>query len=313
VTVADTIVACAQLVLGVGEVEANRRAALAAIERAAAAGAGVVVLPELVNSGYVLHDAAEAAAPAEPVSGSTVAGWVAAARRLGVVVVGGFAERDSDGLVRNSAVLVDADGVRALYRKVHLWGREAELFVPGSELPPVVDTAVGRIGVLVCYDVEFPEWVRAVALRGADLLCAPVNWPYAPRPAGERPSEDIRIQANAAVNRMFVAACDRAGPERGVSWVGGSIVVDPDGFPLAGPPAEDAAHLLLATCRLQDARDKRIGIHNDVFADRRPELYGHVVTGTPGTVTGTPDTGPPHTVTGAPDTETIRITERTQR
>ncbi|MFF7251274.1 nitrilase-related carbon-nitrogen hydrolase [Embleya sp. NPDC008237] len=276
----ETLVACAQLALSVGDVAGNRRAALAAIERAAAAGADVLVLPELVNSGYVLRDAAEAAALAEPVDGPTVTGWVEAARRHDLIVVGGFAERDADGAIRNSAVLVDPSGVRACYRKVHLWGREAELFVPGRELPPVVETAKGRIAVLVCYDVEFPEWVRTATLRDADLLCAPVNWPYAPRPAGERPAEDIRVQADAAVNRVFIAACDRAGPERGTSWVGGSIIVDPDGFPLAGPPAEDAEHLLLARCRLTDARDKRIGAHNDVFADRRPELYGSILTPT---------------------------------
>ncbi|MGW9213114.1 nitrilase-related carbon-nitrogen hydrolase [Embleya sp. NPDC055664] len=273
----ETVVACAQLALSVGDIEGNRRTALAAIERAAAAGADVIVLPELTNSGYVMRDAAEAADYAEPVNGPTVTGWREATRRLGVIVVGGFAERDADGAIRNSAVLVDASGVRACYRKAHLWGREGELFVPGDALPPVVQTDAGRIGVLVCYDVEFPEWVRTATLRGADLLCAPVNWPYAPRPAGERPAEDVRVQANAAVNRVFVAACDRAGPERGTSWVGGSIIVDPDGFPLAGPPAEDAEHLLLARCRLTEARDKRIGAHNDVFADRRPELYGPVL------------------------------------
>ncbi|WTW92353.1 carbon-nitrogen hydrolase [Streptomycetaceae bacterium NBC_01309] len=271
------MVACAQIAPVVGEPEVNRRATVDAIERAAAAGAQVVVLPELANSGYVLRDAAEAAALAEPAAdGPTAAAWADAARRHGLVVVGGLCERAGDGTVRNSAVLVDASGVRAVYRKAHLWGREAEMFVPGDEAPPVVDTAFGRIGVMVCYDVEFPEWVRLVALGGAELLCAPVNWPYYPRPAGERPAEVVRVQANAAVNRMFVAACDRVGPERGTDWVGGSVITDPDGFPLAGPyPGEE--RLLLARCALAEARDKRIGSRNDVFADRRPELYARVL------------------------------------
>lgn len=271
------LVACAQLAPVVADPEANRRATVDAVERAAAAGARIVVLPELANSGYVLRDAAEAASLAESASaGPTVAAWADAARRHGLVVVGGLCERDADGGVRNSAVLVDASGVRTVYRKAHLWGREAEMFVPGDTPPPVVETEFGRIGVMVCYDVEFPEWVRLAALGGAELLCAPVNWPYYPRPSGERPAEVVRVQANAAVNRMFVAACDRVGPERGADWVGGSVIADPDGFPLAGPhPGEE--RLLLARCDLAEARDKRIGTYNDVFADRRPELYGPVV------------------------------------
>ncbi|WP_436771472.1 nitrilase-related carbon-nitrogen hydrolase [Yinghuangia sp. YIM S09857] len=278
------MVACAQIAPIVGEPEANRRAAVDAIERAAAAGARIVVLPELANSGYVFRDAAEAADLAEAADGPTTAAWADAARRHGLVVVGGLCERAPDATVRNSAVVVDASGVRAVYRKAHLWGREAEMFVAGDEAPPVVETEFGRIGVLVCYDVEFPEWVRLVALGGADILCAPVNWPYYPRPAGERPAEVVRVQANAAVNRMFVAACDRVGPERGTDWVGGSVITDADGFPLAGPhPGEE--RLLLARCALAEARDKRVGSFNDVLADRRPELYGPVLGGAPPTVT----------------------------
>ncbi|MEU8527922.1 MULTISPECIES: nitrilase-related carbon-nitrogen hydrolase [Streptomyces] len=272
---ADTVlVACAQLSLAVGDVAGNRAAADRAIEAAAAAGVKVLVLPELANTGYVFRDAAHAAELAEPVDGPTVTAWVEAAARHDLILVAGFCERDENGVVRNSAVLIDPAGVRALYRKAHLFGAvEKAVFVPGDERPPVVDTAVGRIGVMVCYDVEFPEWVRDVALRGADLLCAPVNWPLFPRPEGERAAEVVRVQADAAVNRMFVAACDRAGTENGVEWTGGSVITDPDGFPLAGPADETGESLLVAACALGQARDKRIGEHNDVFQDRRPELY----------------------------------------
>ncbi|SEL37185.1 nitrilase-related carbon-nitrogen hydrolase [Streptacidiphilus jiangxiensis] len=273
-----TRIACAQLTLRIGEPEANRAAARDAIERAAAAGAEVVVLPELTNSGCIFHDAAEAAAAAEPLDGPTVADWTAAARRHRLVIVGGLCERDGDGLIRNSAVLVDQTGLRAVHRKAHFFGGEQEFFVAGDELPPVVETSVGRIGVMVCYDQEFPEYVRTVVLRGAELLCVPVNWPLFPRPAGERPSEVVRVQANAAVNRMFVAACDRAGTERGVPWTGGSVIVDLDGFPVAGPATEKSADLLLADCALATARDKRLGEHNDVLGDRRPDLYRSVTT-----------------------------------
>jgi predicted amidohydrolase len=270
----ETTVACCQLAPRFGELEGNRAATCAAITAAADAGARVVVLPELAISGYVFAGAEEARALAEPADGPTVAAWAALARERDLVVVGGLCERDGDTL-RNSAVLVDAGGLRAVYRKTHLWDREDLVFAAGADAPPVVETAVGRIGIVVCYDLEFPEWIRLPALAGADLLCAPVNWPAAPRPAGERPSEVVRVQAAAAVNRMFIAACDRTGGERGVDWVGGSVIVDPDGFPLAGPAGPQVT-TLIARCRLGDARDKRLGPRNDALADRRPELYGAV-------------------------------------
>lgn len=274
-----TTVACCQVALQVGDLEGNRVRVLAAVQQAADQGAQVIVVPELANSGYVFREAAEAEALAETVDGPTVAGWVEAARQLGVVIVGGFCERGA-GALHNSAVLVDPTGVRALYRKAHLWDREKLVFVPGEDAPPVVDTAFGRIGVVVCYDLEIPEWVRLPAIAGAELLCAPVNWPAFPRPAGERPTEVVRVQASASVNRMFIAACARAGTERGVEWVTSSTIVDADGWPLA-LSVSHAEDLLLATCELDAARDKRISEHNDVHADRRPSLYGPVIASGP--------------------------------
>jgi predicted amidohydrolase len=270
-------VACCQLAPRIGDLEGNRARAEAAIEGAARDGARVVVLPELCNSGYVFADADEARRLAEPADGPTVSGWARLARAHELVIVGGLCELDAEGVVRNSAVLVDGDGVRAVYRKAHLWDREALVFAAGSDAPPVVDVALGRIGVMVCYDLEFPEWVRLAALAGAELLCAPVNWPKAPRPRGERAGEVVRAQAAAATNRMFIAACDRVGRERGIDWVGGSVILDCDGFPLAGPARPGSRVTLTARCRLADAREKRLNERNDVLADRRPELYGGLV------------------------------------
>jgi 5-aminopentanamidase len=271
----EVAVACCQLAPQIGDLEGNRARAHAAVEAAARDGARVVVLPELCNSGYVFADAEEARRLAEPADGPTVSGWAALARAHDLVVVGGLCELDCDGEVRNSAVLVDGrESVRAVYRKAHLWDREGLVFTPGSDGPPVVDTGAGRIGVMVCYDLEFPEWVRLAALGGAELVCAPVNWPAVPRPPGERSGEVVRAQAAAATNRIFIAACDRIGAERGVDWIGGSVIVDCDGFPLAGPAHSGEELTLTARCRLADARDKRLNERNDVLADRRPELYG---------------------------------------
>ena len=266
-------VACHQLAPAVGALEANRALALGAIDAAAGAGAQVVVLPELVTSGYVFADAAEARSLAEPADGPTLAGWEERAAARGLVIAGGFAELGADGRLYNSAALVDPDGVRAVYRKVHLWDREPDWFAPGDAPPPVVDTPHGRIGLIVCYDLEFPEWTRAAALRGAELLCVPTNWPREPRPDGERPMEVMRAMVAAATNRMAVAACDRCGIERGVEWVAGSVIAAPDGWLLAGPPAAAEPALLIADVDLAAARDKSLGPRNDVLADRRTALY----------------------------------------
>ena len=266
-------VACCQLAPRVGDAPANRAAARTAIRAAAGAGAQIVVLPELAISGYVFADRAEAWTLAETRQGPTVGEWTALAAELDVILVGGLCERAGDGLF-NAAVVVDGAGLRGAYRKAHLWDREGLIFEAGTQPPLVLDTAYGRLGVMVCYDVEFPEWVRLAALDGAELLCLPTNWPRESRPAAERPAEVVRIQAAASSNRMFIAACDRAGRERGVDWVNGTAIIGPDGYPLAGPECRDEPLTLIATCDLASARDKRVSARNDVLADRRPELYG---------------------------------------
>lgn len=270
-------VACCQVAPRIGELEYNRALVERVVRQAAQRGARVVVLPELVQSGYLFRDRAEAQALAETPDGPSLRLWISLAAELDIVLVAGFCEQRDDGTLANSAALVDAGGLRALYRKAHLWDGEKAIFSPGDAAPPVVDTAFGRIAVMICYDLEFPEWVRLPALAGAELLCAPVNWPRGPRPAGERPAEVVRVQANAAVNRMTIAACDRHGHERGVDWVEGSVLVDADGYPLAGPAGEGGEQLLLASLDLEAARDKRISGHNDVQGDRRPELYAGVL------------------------------------
>ncbi|MGO9081114.1 MAG: nitrilase-related carbon-nitrogen hydrolase [Streptosporangiaceae bacterium] len=265
-------VAVCQLDLAIGEVARNRQAAEQAVRDAATRGARVVVLPELVPCGYVFRDAAEARSLAEPASGPTVSGWAELAGELGLVIVGGIAELGAGGAVYNSAVLADPGGVRAVYRKAHLWDAEPGFFTPGSAPPPVVPTEHGRIAVMICYDAEFPEWVRIPALAGADLLAVPTNWPAEPVPPGERPMVVVSVQAAAFANRMFVAAACRCGPERGVRWTGGSVIAGPDGYPLAGPAGEDAV-ILTAQCQLSQARSKATSARNDAHADRRPSLY----------------------------------------
>jgi 5-aminopentanamidase len=274
-----TRLACCQISPRIGEPDANRAAGLAAVEAAAASGAAIVVLPELSASGYVFRDMAEARGLAEPPEGPTAAGWAVLAKRHRITIVGGICELGTDGLLYNTALVVDADGVRSVYRKAHLWDAEKLVFTPGDDSPPVVETAGTSLAVMICYDLEFPEWVRLPALAGARLLCVPANWPALPRPDGERPIEVVRAQAAASINRMFVAVCDRAGAERGVDWVGGSVIADPDGWPLAGPEPGDHEITISADCELGSAADKRVSERNDVLTDRRPSLYGAMTRG----------------------------------
>jgi predicted amidohydrolase len=211
-------VACAQLGPRIGDVDGNRARALQAIDGAAARGAQLVVLPELCVSGYCFADAGEARACAEPADGPTVAGWCDAAARHDLVVVGGFCELDPHGDLRNSAVIVDRTGLRALYRKTHLWDREPLIFRRGDEPAPVVDTPAGRIGLAVCYDAAFPEHTRRLALAGAEIVAVPMNSPAPQRPTEPIPIEIALAMAAANANRVHVAQADRTGDERGTRW-----------------------------------------------------------------------------------------------
>lgn len=276
VTPRVTVVGGCQVAPRLGDLAANRDRVAAAVEEAVALGAGLLVLPELVSSGYVFEDRAEALSCAEPPDGPFVSTLVRLAKEHGIVLVSGFCERSGETSFNSSAV-VDPSGLRAVYRKAHLWDRERLVFDAGGEAPPIVDTHVGRVATMVCYDLEFPEWVRLPALGGAQLLAAPVNWPVHPAAEGDRPDEVMRVQADAAVNRMPVVACDRVGEERGVGWVGATVVTNADGWVVAGGWGDVDEKIVLAEVDLSSADDKGIGGLSDIHADRRPELYKEIL------------------------------------
>ena len=266
-------IACAQIAPRVGDLEWNCNHAKSAIRQATAVETQIILLPELVSSGYVFESVEEARACGEPADGPSVSMLAVGAAHYGIVIVGGFAELGDDGQLYNSAAIVGPDGLLGVYRKTHLWDREKLFFQPGSEPPPVVDTPFGRIGVAICYDLYFPELTRALALAGADLIALPANLPLFPRPQGERPVEIALAQATAHVSKVWVAVCDRAGSERGVEWTGASAIVDPDGWLAAGPVEGYSTGILYADCDLGRSRDKAWGERNDVVGDLRPELY----------------------------------------
>ena len=269
-------VAAVQLAPVILDLAGNAARAAAAVQGALDAGADVVVLPELCTSGYLLADEAEARSVAVPADSPLLAAWAAACRtRPGAVVVGGFCELAADGRLHNSAAVVDASGVRAVYRKAHLWDVERLLFTPGDAAPPVVETAHGRISTVICYDLGFPEWVRTAALAGADLLAVPTNWALGPCPPGERPVGHLAAMGAARANHLAIACADRSGRERGLDWTEGSAVVGADGWVLSAPVT--GVGTAWADVDLRASRDRRLGAVGHLWGDRRPDLYGALV------------------------------------
>jgi predicted amidohydrolase len=149
--------------------------------------------------------------------------------------------------------------------------REKLIFTAGDALPPVVETKHGAIAVMVCFDLEFGELTRRVALDRAELIAAPVNWPLFPRPAGEHPGEVITAMSTARTNKVAIACCDRAGVERGQHWTEGSAIIDPDGWVVAS--AGPGTAMAVADVDLATTHDKTLTEFVDLFADRRVDLY----------------------------------------
>jgi predicted amidohydrolase len=266
-----TRVACAQYAIRDGDPDHNLDRSLRFIRQAAADGAELVILPELANSGCDLASRERALDLAENLPGGpTVEAWRNEAERSGVHVVGGLLERDGDTL-HNAAVLLGPETL-GRYRKTHLWDTEKVLYEPGRELP-VFDTPLGRIGLLVCYDAWFPEAARALAVKGAQLLCIPSNAPDDWVPEHQRRGDltmlAVHCIAAANANRLFVAAANRVGD----GYLGRSCVVDVTGGVLALAGASEE-RLVGAEVDLDGARrGKQLTDLSHALGDRNPAVY----------------------------------------
>ncbi|MDA8195014.1 MAG: hypothetical protein M0Z53_13590 [Thermaerobacter sp.] len=262
-----------------GRVAANRdnaaRMAADLFER----GAELVVLPELTHHGYFPKDRHTVEALGEDLeSGTSVGDWMRIARQYHGYIVGGLLERDDAGLY-NAAVLVGPAGLVARYRKVHLFDWEKKWLLPGNQWVaaylPDLDVTVG---LLVCYDLRFPEAVRQIADQGADLLAVPTTWTSIGKPVlwddGGYCLQNHLAIAHAYCNRLAVVCADRVGQERGVTYLGASLAVHPSGQVAAGPLAGTAAMARVAEVDVRAARSKELGLGNHLVRDRRPELYG---------------------------------------
>ncbi|WP_413197339.1 nitrilase family protein [Pararobbsia alpina] len=269
------IVACVQMEPHVGEKDRNVAESLRCVEEAASHGASLVVLPELANTGYVFESREEALGLAEVLSeGSTVKTWAEAARRLDVHIVAGITERDGDRLY-NSAVLVGPSGLIGTYRKLHLWDRENIVFEPGNRGVPVFDLPFGRVSIAICYDGWFPEVYRLASSQGADIVCVPTNWVPMPAQPLDRPAMATTLAMAAAhSNGVMIACADRIGVERGQPFIGQSLIVGGDGWPLAGPAPQDREAILYAPIDVQRIRSARaLSAFNHVLRDQRPDVY----------------------------------------
>ncbi|MEV5490955.1 carbon-nitrogen hydrolase family protein [Streptomyces bobili] len=250
-----------------GSVVENLKVLDEAAGRAAAAGAGLLVAPEMFLTGYAIGD--DIAHLAEPADGDSADAVADLAGRHGLAVAYGYPERDGE-TVYNSAQLISADGDRlANYRKTHLFGCfERDHFTPGDQ--PVVQAELGglTVGLMICYDVEFPENVRAHALAGTGLLVVPT--------AQMHPFQFVAesmIPVRAFENQMYVAYVNRVGREGEFEFVGLSTLAGPDGVARARAGREE--ELVFADADPAFVAASREA--NPYLKDRRPGLYGSLV------------------------------------
>ena len=243
--------------------------------------ADLMVLPELCTTGYLFPSRSELARLSEPVPfGPTCKAMALLSRDTNTAVVWGMPILDGQRIF-NSAVMVTPRGRFHTYRKAHLFVDEKDIFDPGDSPFPVFDLPSGnrhsdfglrtstKVGLLVCFDHFFPEAARSLALRGAQIICHPSNLvlEYAHTTSITRAVE----------NRVFWILANRTGSEtigkKTLAFNGRSQIVAPDGRLLgrAGPNSEE---VVIAEIDPAEALDKKVTPRNDLFADRRTDLYG---------------------------------------
>lgn len=252
-----------------GKTEANLEHGLA---MAATVDAQLVVLPELWSTGYVFSSRQEVARLAEDASrGPTAQALTWAAKRERRHYVAGFAEL-SRGRFFNSAMLVGPKGIKAVYRKLHLFEREQDWFSPGDIPLAVERVGPARVGMMVCYDWRFPETARVLTLLGADVIAHPSNLVFG------NAQEAMRVRS--IENRVATVTANRTGTERRpggtVPFTGRSQIVDPTGEVLVRA-TRVAVTARAADVDLSVARDKRLTKRTYLLRPRRPEMYAELL------------------------------------
>ncbi|SLM46254.1 putative N-carbamoyl-D-amino acid hydrolase [Nitrospira japonica] len=249
-----------------GETSANLERISAQLD---AIEADLIVLPELCVSGYQFVSQSEVRNLAESIpDGPTTARLIEIARKKHMVIVAGLAER-AGSLLYNSAVAVGPTGFIGAYRKTHLFSEETLFFTPGDTGFRVWDIGPARIGVMICFDWYYPESARALALRGADIICHPSNLVL--------PNCPDSMPVRCLENRVFSVTCNRTGMEsRGgkapLVYIGNSEIVNPRGEILCRSP-RDREDVCIIEIDPSEARDKAVTPYNDLLRDRRDSLY----------------------------------------
>jgi N-carbamoylputrescine amidase len=250
---------------------------------AAAQGAQVICFQELFYGPYFgITQDPKYYAYAEPVPGPTTARFAALAKELGIVIILPVYEEDQPGVLYNTVAVLDADGsYLGKYRKHHIphlpkfW--EKFYFRPGNLGWPVFDTAVGKVGVTICYDRHFPEGWRTVALNGAEIVFNP----NATAPGVSNRLWQLEQPAAAVANGYFVVATNRVGLEdneygdEAVNFYGSSYVVGPDGNFVGEIGSSTQTQMFVRDIDLDQVREVRE--RWQFFRDRRPDAYGPVV------------------------------------
>ena len=251
----------------------NVERGLKAVRTAAAHGAQLVAFAELAFERF--HPQVPAGPDvlglAEPVPGPTTRVFSALAKELGVVVVLNLFERDGNRTFDCSPVL-DSDGTlvgrtRMIHITDYAWFHEQGYYAPGDTGAPVYATTVGMMGVAICYDRHYPEYMRALALAGADLVVVPQAGSVGEWPEGLYEAE---MRVAAFQNGYFTALCNRVGQEEHVTFAGESFVCGPDGRVLARAP-QGVETILYADLDLRQAAESHA--RRLFLRDRRPELY----------------------------------------
>jgi len=248
-----------------GQIDFNIKQALKLVEKT---DADIIVLPELFNTGYLIISKDEAFDLSEPLpDGKTTAALSAVAEKKKVYIVAGLIERQGDSLF-NSAVVVSPSGYLGRYRKVHLFNEEKLWFQPGDMGFDVFDIGICKIGVMICFDWFFPESMRTLALKGADLICHSANLVL--------PFCQDAMKTRCLENRVFAVTANRTGEENRngkiCRYTGRSQITGPDARILyqAGAETEEIG---MAEIDIALARNKNLNPYNHALLDRRKKFY----------------------------------------
>lgn len=265
-------VACVQFCPEFGDAAANASFAVEILEKSAA---DILVFPEAALTGYCVSTREQAMEIAICEDSEALLAIEQAAKLAGKHAIVGFAERDGSTLY-NSAAFFGPEGTIGIYRKTHVPFLGIDRFIRAGGDAPVFDSAIGKIAIAICFDVRFPELIRSYALRGAELVCVPTNWPD-----GAEGSSDFVCPTRSIENQVFIAAANRVGTENGFRFVGKSKIIAPGGTILASAEHADAA-IIEAECDLSLARSKRVvkipGAYElDLWGARRPEIYTGII------------------------------------